>query len=94
MPHISASISFWLRKQPEVLFDIHDIVTIINFYSDSSYFLLYAHPILQTKASTVSGLNELRQGFITFFPMLKADSEATEETGMVRRSRAMLASSG
>jgi hypothetical protein len=46
------------------------------------------------KASTVSGFSELREGVITFFPILNADSEATKETGMVRRSQAIFARSG
>ena len=46
------------------------------------------------RASTVFGLSEFRFGVITFLLKLKADSEATLDTGTARISCAILASCG
>ena len=43
----------------------------------------------QTRASTVSGVIQLRKSDSTIFPMLKADSDATVEAGAAKISAAI-----
>ena len=47
-------------------------------------FSSYSQSLVQTNASTVSGLNELLNWSITLPPTLKVDSEATVEIGTLK----------